>query len=87
VGNLKRLYDPANLRTEYEYDPLHRLTGVIENYTGSGSYSGIPDENIKTSYQYDNEGNLLQVSNLHLPLRRVKPAGPGGERPGPLPPV
>ncbi|MCK6630236.1 MAG: DUF6531 domain-containing protein, partial [Anaerolineae bacterium] len=68
VGNLKRLYDPANLRTEYEYDPLHRLIGVTENYTGTGVYSGIVDENIKTSYRYDNEGNLLQVSNLQSPI-------------------
>lgn len=64
VGNLKRLYDPANLRTEYQYDPLHRLIGVTENYTGTGAYSGIVDENVKTSYQYDNEGNLLQATNL-----------------------
>jgi YD repeat-containing protein len=64
VGNLKRIFDPHNIRTEYEYDPLHRLTGVIENYTGSGVYAGIVDENIKTRYDYDPEGNLTRVTNL-----------------------
>jgi YD repeat-containing protein len=51
------------VRTEYEYDPLHRLTGATENYT-NGVYSGIPDQNITTRYQYDNEGNLTQATNV-----------------------
>lgn len=62
VSNLTSLVDPLGIRTQHEYDALNRLTAVIENYTGSGVYSGIPDENIKTSFQYDPEGNLLQLA-------------------------
>jgi RHS repeat-associated protein len=72
VGNLTALIDPANHRTEYEYDPLHRLIGATENHSGSGAYSGIPDQNITTRYQYDNEGNLSQltINNEQLTIYR-----------------
>jgi RHS repeat-associated protein len=59
VGNLAAMIDPGDVRTEYAYDPLHRLIEVSEDGTGL---------NISTGYQYDPEGNLLELSINNEPL-------------------
>ena len=62
VGERVAMLDAELVETRYTYDDLSRLSGVIENYV-SGTYSGVPDQDVTTRYGYDAVGNRTEVTN------------------------
>jgi len=46
---------------QYNYDPLYRLVQVVNNFKDGVEPKG--DSNVKTGYQYDANGNLVQTND------------------------
>ena len=56
--------DPAEIITHTEYDEANRPIVVIQNYIGSGTYyPAYPDQNIRTEYTYDVNGNVIATKD------------------------
>lgn len=58
-GNLQEMIDPLEVITRYEYDQLDRLSQLIQNYVDGGALTY--DQNVTTTFEYDNAGNLRFV--------------------------
>lgn len=61
VGNRTSMVDANSIATRYQYNPVNRLIAVTENY--KPGYGTTVDQNVKTQYAYDDNGNRLSIIN------------------------
>ena len=59
-GNIIAVTDPRGVRTEYRYNKLDEVSEVIRATTPSNN--GRPPLNFHTSYKYDANGNVSEIS-------------------------
>ncbi|MCC6299252.1 MAG: DNRLRE domain-containing protein, partial [Anaerolineales bacterium] len=64
AGNVIATTDPAGVITQTYYDAANRPNLTIQNFVGAGVYDpAYPDQNIRTEYSYDNNGNLIATTD------------------------
>lgn len=73
AGNAIATIDPAEIITRTYYDEANRPKLVIQNWVGADLYgnistapsfnSAIPDQNVRTEYFYDLNGNLIALKD------------------------
>ncbi|MCI0446833.1 hypothetical protein L0152_26985, partial [bacterium] len=59
-GNIIAVTDPRGVRTEYHYNKLDEVSEVVRATTPSNN--GRPPLNFHTSYKYDANGNVTEIS-------------------------
>ena len=73
AGNIIRTIDPEGTVTRTHYDESNRPELVIQNCMGTGCYDdqvvppqydpAYPDQNVRTEYFYDDNGNLIATKD------------------------
>ncbi len=64
VGNVVATIDPAGITTQMYYDFANRPSLTIQNFSGTGVYDpAYPDQNIRTEYFYDANGNVIATQD------------------------
>ncbi len=61
AGQLARSIDPRHNETRYTYDDLGQPTQVIRNYVDGVYNTAAPDQDLKTTFTYDGNGNLQKM--------------------------
>ncbi|HKJ40098.1 MAG TPA: SBBP repeat-containing protein [Anaerolineales bacterium] len=62
AGNVIETIDPVGIVTKTEYDEANRPSLTIQNFVDPGIYDpAYPDQNIRTEYKYDANGNVIAV--------------------------
>ena len=60
AGNVIATVDPAGFTARTYYDSANRPNLTIQHFVGTGAYDPAhPDENIRTEYYYDANGNVI----------------------------
>ena len=64
AGNVASSIDSAGVFTQTSYDDANRPILTIQNFVGTGDYDpAYPDQNIRTEYTYDLNGNLIATKD------------------------
>jgi RHS repeat-associated protein len=64
AGNVIATVDSADITTRTYYDEANRPNLTIQNFSGAGNFDpAYPDQNIRTEYAYDANGNLIAIKD------------------------
>jgi len=64
AGNIVETRDAQGIITHNSYDQANRLHVTIQNFVGTGEYNpAYPDENVRTEYFYDLNGNMIATKD------------------------
>ncbi len=64
AGNVFQTIDPAGIVTQTYYDAANRPSFTVQNFVDPGIYDPTyPDQNIRTEYFYDANGNVIATKD------------------------